>query len=53
LLPINLYLHNIEVWDEGAIERLSKELLERAVLIWPSPDNWVQSILHFTSVVNT
>lgn len=35
LLPINQNLHNVEVWDETAIEKRAKELFMRAVEIWP------------------
>jgi uncharacterized protein with ParB-like and HNH nuclease domain len=35
LLPINQQLHPLEIWDEAAIEKRSKELFERAIKIWP------------------
>lgn len=35
LLPINQQLHEIEVWDEDAIEQRSDVLFQRALKIWP------------------
>jgi hypothetical protein len=35
LLPINGHLHQYEIWDEAAIEKRGRELLERAFKIWP------------------
>ncbi len=35
LLPINQQLHDLEVWDEAAIEKRSDELFGRAVMLWP------------------
>ena len=35
LLPINQLLHDVQVWDEAAIERRSDALLERALKVWP------------------
>jgi hypothetical protein len=35
LLPINGHLHHYEIWDEVAIEKRGRELLERALRIWP------------------
>ena len=35
LLPINQQLHEVEVWDEDAIEQRSDALLQRALKIWP------------------
>jgi hypothetical protein len=37
LLPINQRLYGVDTWDESAIEERSKELYERAIMIWPSP----------------
>lgn len=37
LLPINQQLHTFETWDEAAIEQRSKELFNRAIDLWPSP----------------
>ena len=37
LLPINFQLHGYSVWDEEAITRRGKELLERSLRIWPGP----------------
>jgi len=37
LLPINQQLHEFEQWDELAIERRSRDLFTRALLIWPGP----------------
>lgn len=34
LLPINLQLANVPAWDETAIERRGRELLDRALKIW-------------------
>lgn len=39
LLPINLQLQQIDVWDEDAILNRSKHLFERALSIWPRPDS--------------
>jgi len=35
LLPINQQLHDVETWDETAIERRSKNLFDRSINIWP------------------
>lgn len=35
VLPINLQLRSIDVWDEATIERRGRELLGRALAIWP------------------
>lgn len=35
LLPINQNLHNVEVWDETAIQKRGEELFQRAIKIWP------------------
>jgi hypothetical protein len=35
LLPINGHLHQYERWDEVAIEKRGRELLERALRVWP------------------
>lgn len=35
LLPINQNLHNVEIWDENAIEKRANELFQRAIEIWP------------------
>jgi hypothetical protein len=35
LLPINQQLHDVEVWDEGAIAQRSDALLKRALKVWP------------------
>lgn len=37
LLPINLHLQESAVWDEEAIERRARRLLERALGLWPRP----------------
>jgi hypothetical protein len=37
LLPINQQLHDYDAWDEGAIQKRSRELFERARRVWPSP----------------
>lgn len=37
LLPLNQQLHAVECWDETAIEKRSRELFERAIMIWPGP----------------
>jgi hypothetical protein len=37
LLPINLELQSIAVWDEAAIQNRSIELFKRAVQLWPGP----------------
>ena len=39
LLPINKALINAEKWDEAAIEARSRDLLTRALQLWPKPDN--------------
>jgi len=38
LLPINLQLQKMETWDERSIETRGRELLGRAVALWPGPD---------------
>ncbi|HFD87441.1 MAG TPA: DUF262 domain-containing protein [Gammaproteobacteria bacterium] len=38
LLPINQQLHEYEIWDEDAIGRRGRELLGRALKIWPGAD---------------
>ncbi|HLY60703.1 MAG TPA: DUF262 domain-containing protein [Terriglobia bacterium] len=35
LLPINQQLYSVETWDESSIEERSKDLLARAIKIWP------------------
>ena len=35
LLPINLQLRSAETWHEGAIERRGRDLLSRALALWP------------------
>ena len=35
LLPINQNLHNVEFWDETAIQERGDELFQRAIKIWP------------------
>lgn len=35
LLPINQQLHDVDPWDEAAIEKRSEELFQRAVKLWP------------------
>lgn len=37
LLPINSHLHDINVWDEEAIQARGQQLLERALQLWPRP----------------
>lgn len=37
LLPINQQLHAYSAWDEEAIAQRGKEMLERALTIWPGP----------------
>lgn len=37
LLPINLHLQQEETWDEAAIGRRGKRLLQKALDIWPRP----------------
>ncbi|HET9183758.1 MAG TPA: DUF262 domain-containing HNH endonuclease family protein [Candidatus Angelobacter sp.] len=37
LLPINQRLRDEEIWDEEAINRRSKKLLERALQLWKRP----------------
>ncbi|MCE9592904.1 MAG: DUF262 domain-containing HNH endonuclease family protein [Planctomycetes bacterium] len=37
VLPMNLRLRSASTWDEAAIELRSKELLARALRIWPGP----------------
>jgi hypothetical protein len=37
LLPINQQLHNYAEWNEAMIETRGRELLGRALKIWPSP----------------
>jgi uncharacterized protein with ParB-like and HNH nuclease domain len=37
LLPINLILQQQETWDENTIATRGKELLKRAITIWPRP----------------
>jgi hypothetical protein len=44
LLPINLQLHNVSAWDEGAIEIRGKELFERALSVWPAPESWAERL---------
>ncbi len=35
LLPINQQLHDVDAWDEAAIEKRSDELFQRAAKLWP------------------
>jgi hypothetical protein len=35
LLPINQQLHDVNFWDEEAIQQRSEVLLERALKLWP------------------
>lgn len=35
LLPINQHLHDVDAWDEAAIEKRSDELFQRAAKLWP------------------
>ena len=35
LLPINQQLHDVDVWDEGAIAQRLDTLLKRALKVWP------------------
>lgn len=35
LLPINQNLHNVEIWDETAIQKRGEELFQRALELWP------------------
>jgi hypothetical protein len=35
LLPINQQFHDVDVWDEAAIEKRSDELFQQAVRLWP------------------
>ena len=35
LLPINQQLHDVDAWDEAAIEKRSDDLFQRAVKLWP------------------
>lgn len=35
LLPINQNLHNVEIWDETAIQKRGEELFQRALQLWP------------------
>lgn len=35
LLPINLQLQAVDIWDEHAIEQRGKDMLARALKIWP------------------
>lgn len=37
LLPINQQLHEHSVWDEEAIQKRGKDLLEKAMKLWPGP----------------
>jgi hypothetical protein len=37
LLPINLQLNSIDVWDEATILARSRDLLNRATQLWPGP----------------
>jgi len=37
LLPINQILHDVNTWDEQAIENRSKKLFEKALGIWTGP----------------
>lgn len=37
LLPINQGLHAAERWDEAAIGQRGKDLLQKALLLWPGP----------------
>lgn len=37
LLPINLSLGTYEEWDEAAIQGRGREMLERALRLWPGP----------------
>jgi hypothetical protein len=37
VLPINLQLQDFPTWDEHAIERRGRALLEQALRIWPGP----------------
>ncbi len=38
LLAINQQLHGYASWDEEAIEKRAKDLLERAIKVWPAPN---------------
>jgi len=37
LLPINQQLHAVGTWDEIAIDQRGRELLSRAIKLWPRP----------------
>lgn len=37
LLPINLQLNGYDGWDEGTINLRGRELLQRALVLWPGP----------------
>jgi hypothetical protein len=37
LLPLNLQLRLYEAWDEDTIASRGRELLEKALLVWPRP----------------
>lgn len=37
LLPINQHLHEFDTWDETAIVTRGKDLLTRALKVWPGP----------------
>lgn len=37
LLPINQQLHGYSVWGEESIEKRGRELLARAIKLWPGP----------------
>jgi len=41
LLPINQFLHNVNTWDEPAIENRSNQLFEKVLEIWPGPNEYV------------
>ncbi|MFT4438839.1 DUF262 domain-containing protein [Caballeronia sp. 15715] len=35
ILPINGLLHQYDIWDEAAIDKRGRELLARALIVWP------------------
>ena len=35
LLPINQNLHNVDIWDETAIQKRGEELFQQARKLWP------------------
>ncbi|HTG34676.1 MAG TPA: DUF262 domain-containing HNH endonuclease family protein [Thermoanaerobaculia bacterium] len=37
LLPINQQLHKYQAWNEETIEERGRELLRKAVIVWPTP----------------